>query len=235
MTDQVNVFEDGKTATTEKPVESSNPIQDELLSEFVGEGKKYATVEEAIKSVPHAQSHISKLEEELRTLREELGKSRSAAEILAELKEAMTQNTNNDEPTSPNVVSPEVINELVDKALKQKTAEQQAADNIRTANRVMVEKFGEKAQKVLVDKATELGMDVSYLKATAARSPKAFLALMGVQDSAPAATGSMRTTSSSVNTEVLDATRSGDKPSAKVATGATTKDMINAWRAAKPE
>lgn len=52
------------------------PVVPTELQELVGQGKKYATLDDAIKSVPHAQTHIAKLEQEAAQLREELQKER---------------------------------------------------------------------------------------------------------------------------------------------------------------
>ena len=54
--------------------------------ELVGEGKKYSSVEDALKSVPHAQKHIQTLESELATLKEELSKRKTTEELLDEIK-----------------------------------------------------------------------------------------------------------------------------------------------------
>ncbi len=55
-------------------------------ADFVGDGKKYNSVEDALKSVPHAQKHIQTLESELAAAREELAKRRTTEELLDEIK-----------------------------------------------------------------------------------------------------------------------------------------------------
>ena len=70
-------------ATPDVVETQQNAIPTEL-AEFVGEGKKYQTVEDALKSIPHAQSHIQKLEEEMKQAREELAKRKAAEELLEE-------------------------------------------------------------------------------------------------------------------------------------------------------
>jgi len=62
--------------------------------DFVGDGKKYNSVEDALKSVPHAQKHIQTLESELATLKEELTKRKTAEELLDELKSGIQQPEN---------------------------------------------------------------------------------------------------------------------------------------------
>ena len=63
-------------------------------AELVGDGKKYSSVEDALKSVPHAQKHIQTLESELATLKEELMKRRTTEELLDEIKSGVQPKEN---------------------------------------------------------------------------------------------------------------------------------------------
>ena len=65
--------------TQTKPFEIPTEAQD-----LVGEGKKYSSAEEALRSVPHAQQHIKTLEEEMAELKEELSKRKTTQELLDE-------------------------------------------------------------------------------------------------------------------------------------------------------
>ena len=238
MTDQVDVFKEADDKPVTQVTEATAPvtIPSDIAKELVGEGKKYATVEAALQSVPHAQNHIARLEQEMKELRDELTKSKSAEQVLAELREEMASTANRTEATTSSEITPQAINELVAKAIDSKAAAAQAEANLQFSNKVMKEKYGEKAQEVFVARAQELGLSINDLKTTASRSPKAFLALMGTEASPQSNTGSLQSTSSSVNTEILaQQNKQADKPSPKVAPGATTKDMVSAWRASKPE
>ena len=78
-----------QTPSVETPpviVTPTAPVISQELSEFVGTGKKYATLEDALKSVPHAQTHISKIEQELAQAKEELLKRKTTEELLEELR-----------------------------------------------------------------------------------------------------------------------------------------------------
>ena len=87
-----------KTETTETPVQEptqetvqtdTQPKAFEIPTEaqaFVGEGKKYQSPEDALKSVPHAQKHIETLESELALVKEELTKRKTTQELLDEIK-----------------------------------------------------------------------------------------------------------------------------------------------------
>src|SRR5687768_7954579 len=93
MTDQT-IFSDDVDQTpsdaTPATTTQENTIPPELV-ELVGAGKKYATVEAALKALPHSQSHINKLEAELATLREEVTKRKTTQELLDEIKSGIPQ------------------------------------------------------------------------------------------------------------------------------------------------
>ena len=56
------------------------------LADLVGEGKKYATVEDLAKGMVHGQHHIGTLEHETATLREQSGTAKSIEDVLAAIK-----------------------------------------------------------------------------------------------------------------------------------------------------
>jgi len=58
----------------------------EALANLVGEGKKYATVEDMAKGAVNAQHHIGTLEQETATLREQSGNNKGVEEVLAAIK-----------------------------------------------------------------------------------------------------------------------------------------------------
>lgn len=220
-----NIFDQG----TPPDQESSTPPQAPTFSipteasDFVGEGKKYNSVEEALKSVPHAQKHIQTLESELANLKEELTKRKTTEELLEAMK-----SSNQSEFTPPSVEIDEnklvaIVNQSLEAKEKQKIAQQNAASVVDK----FTEKFGDKAEEAFITLAKESGMTVQQLNTLATTSPKVVLKLAGLtaSNSAPPTPSS-----GSVNTQAL-----GTKPaevSAKVPKGATTKDLVSAWKAA---
>ena len=73
--------------TTEAVQQDTTPKAFEIpteVQELVGEGKKYQSPEDALKSVPHAQQHIQTLESELAEIKEELSGS-AATDVVREL------------------------------------------------------------------------------------------------------------------------------------------------------
>lgn len=189
------------------------------VAELVGEGRKYKSAEDALKSIPHAQSHIQKLEEEMKEMREELAKRKAAEELLEELK--ATGLPKADTPST----QPVDIEQVVSKVLSQK---EQAA--VQRANQKKVveafdSKYGEKGEEMYVSLSKELGMSVAELNMLAARSPSALFKMAGFDVKTIVPTK----TSSSVNTEGFNQS-SQDNFSAKLPKGATTKDLVQAWR-----
>lgn len=190
------------------------------VAELVGEGKKYKSAEDALKSIPHAQSHISKLEEEMAQMREELAKRKAAEELLEELKSTGFKQ----EPTTTKS-DPVDIEQVVAKVLTQKEAQAKAQENQKQVVKAFDGKYGDKGEEMYVKLAEESGMSVAELNLLAARSPKALFKLAGFEskESVPGKT------QSSVNTEGFKQ-ESSNNLSAKVPKGATTKDVLQAWR-----
>lgn len=206
----------------EKPAPSlSIPTE---LEEFVGEGKKYKSVDDALKSVPHAQTHIQRLEAEAQALKDELAKRRATEELLEELKGSVRSET------TPPVASvdPNAINSLVESVLTRKEQERVAKENQASIIKAFTDKFGEKAEEEYNKVAQQSGLDLANLNKLSASSPKAVLRLAGIDF--PVTREVPGKTASSVNTEAFPA-GSKQQMSARV-TGTTTKDLVNAWKAA---
>lgn len=216
-----NIFDQ----TTQDDQATSNPapafqIPTEAL-DFVGDGRKYSSVEDALKSVPHAQKHIQTLESELSQVKEELIKRRSAEELLEEIRSELTT-----EHTTQEVKFDESrLVQLVDQTLSLKEKQRAAEVNaIKVADKFTAS-FGDKAQEVYNSLAKDSGMSVQELNALAARSPNAVLKLAGLLKSE----GLPSKPSSSVNTESFNSTTNSNL-SARVPRGASTKDLVAAWK-----
>lgn len=192
------------------------------LDEMVGEGKKYASVEEALKSVPHAQSHIQKLEEEAKQLREELAKRKAAEELLDEFKSQANRGE-----TKSTTLDPNELAKIVENALSSREVQKVEQNNISKVVAAFNEKFGEKGPEQYKKIAEESGLPLEYLNKLAATSPQAVLKLAGFTSQ----TNIPGKTQSSVNTESLPHINGTENLSVKVkSVGASTKDLVAAWR-----
>lgn len=194
-------------------------------AELVGDGKKYQSVEDALKSVPHAQKHIQTLESELAAAREELAKRRTTEELLDEIKSGIQPQVT---PAGTEFDQDKLM-QLVDQTLEVKERQRQAKTNASQVAAKFTEKFGNQAETVYKSIAAENGLTEQQLNSLAASSPNAVLKLAGLAEvkSTPAAKPN-----SSVNTQALTQKVDPSALSARVKQGATTKDLVNAWKIA---
>jgi len=212
-------------ATPAEVTPQSAPVLPPEVIEFVGSGKKYSSVEDALKSVPHAQKHIQTLEQELAQVKEELTKRRTTEELLDEIKSGIPPV----EKTSPVEINQDKITQTITHVLAQRDADERARKNVSTVTSSLTAVFGDKAEEKYIQLANESGLSVQQLNTLSASSPQAVLKLAGLtskQEGAPIKT------QSSVNTEAMLQSGSSHELSARVPRGATTKDLVAAWKAA---
>lgn len=190
--------------------------------EFIGEGKKYATVEEALKSIPHAQRHIETLSQQQQALKAEADKIRAERETYELL---LKQQSEHIQPPVVSGLDATQVERLLEQRLQREKVESAQKANIGSVQAELNKRFGEKAQEVFENRAKELGLDLNALAST---SPKAVLELF------PKAKETSASPSGSVNTSALShvAKAVDHKP---VMFGSTTADLIAAWRRAAPK
>lgn len=221
--EQVNV-----EPTTQEAPQQDTPVKafeiPTEVQDLVGEGKKYKSPEDALKSVPHAQEHIKTLEEEMVSLREELAKRRTAEELLDEIKSgAQTEVTPSAE------VNQDTIEEIVQRRLEQNELQKQAKTNADSVAHKFMSKYGDQAEAVYNQIAKDSGLSVQQLNNLASTSPNVVLKLAGI-GSSEVQTPSK--TTGSINTQALENTPKETQASARVPKGASTKDLVSAWRIA---
>jgi hypothetical protein len=194
-------------------------------AELVGDGKKYQSVEDALKSVPHAQKHIQTLESELAAAREELSKRRTTEELLDEIKSGIQPKDN---PQGVEFDQDKLM-QLVDQTLEVKERQKLAKSNASQVAAKFTEKFGTDAETVYKSVAKENGLSEQQLNSLAASSPNVVLKLAGLSE---AKIAPVSKSSSSLNTQALTQKVDSSTLSARVKQGATTKDLVNAWKIA---
>lgn len=217
----------GEADQTPPVVTPPSPVVPTELQELVGQGKKYATLDDAIKSVPHAQTHIAKLEQEAAQLREELQKRKAAEDLLADIKAGITQQGE----TTPKVdLSQETVSNIVKNVLKQEQESNIQAQNAKSVMTAFETAFGDKqkAEQEYIKIAEKNNLPVQMLNQLAMTSPEAVLNLAGLKKT----TQPVGKVSSDVNTINFNTTEP-EMPSAKLKPGATTKDMVAALQAAR--
>ena len=169
-----------QTAEAPQQEQPTTPVLDSL----VGEDKKFKDIEALAASKVHADTHINKLEQELADLRAELNTQKETQKILDErTQDLRTPDVSQEEP-QPDVDLASLVRDEMN-TLKQ---EELYVKNVREVEATLIETQGspEAAVKFLNDKASELGVDSSWLKDMAMKSPTAALKALGVEK-APAA------------------------------------------------
>lgn len=162
-----------------------------VVEQLVGPGKKFKTVEDALKGKVEADAFVSSLTKEAAELRrelaardEEVARLRSRASIIDRLNqpndEPGTAPVPNNQPATAPVQSGITAEDVV--SLIQKTDQEKAAKaNLDLVDSTLVKTFGADAVAVVRQRAAELGIDTVELMQIGARSPQAFFNMVGVQ------------------------------------------------------
>lgn len=159
------------------------------LDSLVGEGKKYATVEDLAKSRVAADQFIDQLKSETAGLRTELDKLLAAGSkdealtnLLNQLKNTMNKSTTL-EPPKPSDAGNQPQALTQDDIVKVLEAREKAAQEERNLNEAMgklKQVYGEKAEAELTNIAQKLGLTVESLHSIAKASPNAFINTIGL-------------------------------------------------------
>lgn len=157
------------------------PVVPPELAEFVGAGKKYASVAEVYKAFPHAQKHISTLEDENKQLKEELTRRQAAEEVLNAIQQRMETPSQTQE--QPPVNSLQDIQALVRQELERDKAASISMANQHEVVNKFTQLYGDKAQSQFENLARDLNVPITYLNNLAATSPKALYKLAGIEGS----------------------------------------------------
>jgi len=212
------------TADTTVTTDPSNTVQiPDSVSEMIGEGRKYKTVEDALNSIPHAQTHIEKLETENEDFRTKVAAATTLDSVLEKI--------DSTPKTEPNQTSTSVDDTNLDarimQALDAKDLAATRKANQAAVTSTLIELYGDKAEEAYVEIATDSGLSVEALNTLAATSPQAVLKLA---NNAKVTIPPAKPTSS-VNTESFSLNAKQEE-SARLPRNATTSDTTNAWRAA---
>jgi hypothetical protein len=205
-----NIFKENETSQPQQ--EESKPVIDnEHLTNLVGEGKKYENSESLAKAYSNADNFIEQLKTENKELRSELDKRLNAEDVLSEIKrereETLKATQISRENTTPKL-DEEALSKLISNTLDQKESEKEATTNIQKVDKQMKQLFGEqKAKEVLDTKAQELNLSVDFLAGVAAKSPDAFFNTLGISQKSESTIPN--TTVSTTNTEAVKEVNAG--------------------------
>ena len=231
MTTDNNAFNTNPQATPETipPQTSAFTHQLSTIKNESGE-QKYDNVPKALDALAHSQAYIPELKAqsdakdvEIAALKEQLAKSEAVEDVVARLS---TQQAPQEAPQATPQVSG--LDEAGVLNLLQTHTQQQAAATIANANEDSVSlalnnKFGDKTQEVVANKAAELGMSVQDLQGLSQRSPAAALQLFQVQQ---AAAPNVTNGSVSIPANVMP-DQGLQRPEKSLLFGATTKEQMD--------
>ncbi len=160
---------------------SQTPASGSATDQLVGEGKKFATVEDMAAGKLASDGHIETLTAENASLRADLDGRASAQEILTQLKEVNLKPEVLVAPT-PAALDEGKITDLVKSTVTELDVEgRKTANRLAVSERLALEWGGLEASKtVLAQKATELGVTVGFLSGVTETSPNAFYQLVGL-------------------------------------------------------
>lgn len=189
-TQDQSIFGKEPTQAKEDGTQSQPPVNDDATKTFLAAIKnergeqKYATLDEALKALKHAQEYIPELKATQAQKDKELEELRAKNAEIESLKEAvqkLTQNRGNEDTPSKSY-SEEDIAKLVESQLSRKEKEALVKANQSTVAKALAGQYGDDAEKLYNEKAVELGLSIESMNALAAQSPKAVLKMLGVSE-----------------------------------------------------
>lgn len=188
--------------------------QRSTLAELVGEGKKFATIEDLAKGKLESDQFIEQLQNENKLVREQMAeleakkvKEHTVADLVDAVKQANKQAT--EEGNQP--ISEDRLSTMVREIMEGELEAQTRAENRSRANKAVLDKVNgdvEAARSYVAERAKELGMSVENLEVLSESSPSAFLKLIGQEPH----TGSQSTAGihNTANTARLEGTAKQD-------------------------
>lgn len=187
------------TGTTEPTVATVPSDLEKRIAEL-----SHKSAEELAKGKAYADQHIKNLEEQINGLREDLDKKLNAEQVLEEMKKRQAEDQMGN--TSPSLGEADV-KDLIKNTLVETEAERIAAGNLALVDAKVTEVYGDKGPEVIERKAKELGMSKDELAALAQKSPSAFFAATGLNQTKPV--DGVATSKGTVNTANMSFNNSG--------------------------
>lgn len=230
MSDQdKNIFQGGNDQTPSANTPSVNTdAASTLLAQFKNERgeQKYKTVEDALNALAHSQNFISTLVNEKRELESKFNEIKPVADKVVQLENTVSELLNKGTAQPPAGITEEQIATHIERTLTQREQQQIAQNNIKSVVATLRETLGDDAEKTFYGKAEELGMTKAEINALAARTPKAVLKMLGIEDRKIVQSGSPPNTSS-INTTSLEPNKQTfiTRNSKKLSVGATTQEL----------
>ena len=182
---------------------------------------KYTDVAQALDSIPHAQQHISTIETENATLKEQLNAATAAKDLLA--KHAAEQ------PAPATGLTSEEVAAISRRTMEETAQANSEAANVASVNAKFSELYGDKATEQMATIAQQSGMSVQAVKQLAKTSPSAVLRLAGI--TSPVSAPVVPKTPGAGSGDNFTPPKTPEPPKS-IMGGSNTKDLVANWRAA---
>ena len=197
MTD-ATIFNNQADDQSAQPAEATTEAS--LFNALVGEKQKYKSPEDLAKAYANADQFINTLKEENQQLRQQVAQAKTIDEVL----ERITTQEPAPEADKPTVsgLTPEDVQQLVDRTLEGRKASETKNQNLLMADKLMKEKFGEKAGEMFQKRANTPEKQ-KILMELAATDPAEFVSLFA---GTPAVTNNMDTGSANTTSVTYSGT-----------------------------
>jgi hypothetical protein len=187
------------------------------LSALVGEGKKYKTVEDLAKSRLEADRFIDTLKQEKNDLESRM----TALQVEIEKQKKTTSPVT---PNTPQSVTEESLQALVDKALSDRERTVTRTRNLDDAKKYLMDNFGDRAEEILNSQATSMGISKDKLFEIASDTPVLFKRLFPSEKPK-----TQDPTSGTTNTEALEFNHTSETSEYKALSEARRKKGVGAF------
>ncbi len=154
---------------------------DDSLKLLVGDGKKYATVEDLAKGMVHSQAHITTLESEATSHKESQDKQHNIDDILAAIKaggnneqQQPGDNQNLADQQGKDTSQAPDISKLIKDEMASQAQTTSAAANVKLVTEALSKSLGVRANEVYKTVGESLGVDLDELSKS---SPEAVIKL----------------------------------------------------------
>lgn len=185
------LFEEAKGNTSE-----ADPLAQKI------EELQKLPVGDLAKGKAYADQFIDFLEEQNEGLKEELSKRLNAEKLLEEMKKSREIVAEPQKEADASGFEAEDLNALIEQKINTVNQKKVFERNVLEVDAKVKEIYGEKSKDFIAQKATELGLGLSYLGDVAARSPSAFYNLIGLDVKRTVSSGDV--SKGTINSESLD-------------------------------
>lgn len=197
---------------SEQAAPSEAPTSPSVLGDLVGDGRKFNDVEALARGKLEADRFIEQMKQENASLKADLDKQTYKLGVTTKMEEMASEPTtelldpnNNTSGTSDAAntqpsSSEANIESLVEQTLMKREQESVSKNNIAFVEAELEKTYGTEAAATVQQKAAELGLSLTELQGMAAKSPAAFMQLLGqpAPTRSPVIQGSIRTEGSTM-------------------------------------